>query len=84
MNTMEEVLAAVRTQFEFWMPWHANCTNVWETMSAFHTPLPMVSCTFGGCMESGKDVQWGGAMFNSTGNSCIGLGNVADSLNVVD
>ncbi len=84
MNTMEEVLAAVRTQFEFWMPWHANCTNVWETMSAFHTPLPMVSCTFGGCMESGKDVQWGGAMFNSTGNSCIGLGNVADSLNVID
>ena len=84
MESMDEVLAAVKTQFEFWMPWHANCTNVWETVSAWHTPLPLVSATFAGCMESGRDVQWGGAMFNSTGNSCIGLGNVADSLNVID
>ena len=43
----------------------------------------MVSATMSGCMESGKDVMWGGAMFNSTGNSCIGVGNVADSLNVI-
>jgi len=84
MNSMDEVLAAVKTQFEFWMPWHANCTNAWETMAAFHRPLPMVSACYTGCMESGKDVQCGGAMFNSTGNSCIGVGNVADSLNCID
>jgi len=84
MKSMDEVLAAVKTQFEFWMPWHANCTNAWETMAAFHRPLPMVSACYTGCMESGKDVMWGGAMFNSTGNSCIGVGNVADSLNCID
>ena len=84
MESMEEVLAAVKTQFDYWMAWHANCTNAWETVAAFHTPLPMVSATMSGCMESGKDVMWGGAMFNSTGNSCIGVGNVADSLNVID
>lgn len=84
MNSMEEVLEAVKKQFYFWMPWHANCTNTWETIAAFHMPLPMVSATFAGCMESGKDVMNGGAMFNSTGNSCIGVGNVAESLNVID
>ena len=84
MNSMEDVLAAVKTQFEFWMPWHANCTNTWETVAAYHRPLPMVSACFTGCMESGKDVMCGGAMFNSTGNSCIGVGNVADSLNCID
>ncbi|MCQ2406388.1 MAG: hypothetical protein MJ067_04150 [Oscillospiraceae bacterium] len=84
MNSMEEVLAAVKAQFEFWMPWHANCTNMWETMAAFHRPLPLVSACYTGCMESGKDVMCGGAMFNSTGNSCIGIGNVADSLNCID
>lgn len=84
MDGMEKILEAVKTQFNFWISWHVNCTNMWETMSSFHTPLPMVSATFAGCMESGKDVQCGGAMFNSTGNSCIGLGNVADSLNVID
>ena len=84
MNSMEEVLAAVKTQFDYWMPWHASCTNVWETVAAYHRPLPMVSACFTGCMESGKDVMWGGAMFNSTGNSCVGVGNVADSLNCID
>ncbi len=84
MNSMDEVLEAVKKQFYFWMPWHANCTNIWESIAAWHTALPMVSATMAGCMESGKDVMWGGAMFNSTGNSCIGLGNVAESLNVID
>lgn len=84
MDSMEQILNAVRTQFDFWMGWHASCTNAWESVSAYHTPLPMVSATMAGCMESGRDVQWGGAMFNSTGNSCIGIGNVADSLNVID
>ncbi|MBQ8974880.1 MAG: hypothetical protein IJ072_04035, partial [Oscillospiraceae bacterium] len=84
MESMEQVLAAVKTQFDYWMAWHANCTNTWESIAAFHTPLPMVSATVTGCMESGKDVMWGGAMFNSTGNSCIGIGNVADSLNIID
>ena len=84
MNSMEEVMEAVKTQFNFWMPWHASCTNAWETVAAWHRPLPMVSACFSGCMESGKDVMWGGAMFNSTGNSCVGVGNVADSLNCID
>ena len=84
MNSMDEVLGAVKKQFDYWMVWHANCTNAWESIAAFHTPLPMVSATMTGCMESGKDVMWGGAMFNSTGSSCIGIGNVADSLNIID
>ena len=84
MNSMEEVMEAVKTQFNFWMGWHASCTNAWESMARFHMPLPLASATFSGCMESGKDVMWGGAMFNSTGNSCIGVGNVADSLNCID
>ena len=33
--------------------------------------------------EKGLDVMWGGAKFNSTGNSAIGLGNAADSLNII-
>jgi formate C-acetyltransferase len=36
-----------------------------------------------GCMEKGLDVMWGGAKYNSTGNSGVGIGNVADSLNVI-
>lgn len=84
MESMEEVLAAVKTQFDYFCKWQCSCINAWESMSAFHTPLPMLSATLAGCMENGKDCQAGGAMYNSTGNSCIALGNVADSLNVID
>jgi len=33
-----------------------------------------------GCMESGLDVTYGGSKYNSTGVTCCGIGNVADSL----
>ena len=49
-----------------------------------HRALPLLSATMEGCMEKGMDVQSGGAKYNSTGNSCVGLGNLADSLNVID
>ena len=84
MTSMDQVLEAVKTQFDFFCKWQCSCINAWESMSSFHMQLPMVSATMEGCMESGKDVQCGGAKYNSTGNSCIGLGNVADSLNIID
>jgi len=84
MNSMDEVLAAVKAQFDFFCKWQCSNINAWEYVAAFHNPLPMVSATFEGCMEKGADVMCGGAKYNSTGNSCIGLGNVIDSLNIID
>ncbi len=84
MTSMEQVLEAVKAQFDFFCKWQISCINAWESMSSFHTPLPMLSATLEGCMDNGKDAQAGGAKYNSTGNSCIGLGNVADSLNIID
>ncbi|MBR6207267.1 MAG: hypothetical protein IKQ73_08900 [Oscillospiraceae bacterium] len=84
MESMDEVLAAVKEQFFFFCKWQCANINAWESIIGFHNPLPMVSATVEGCMDSGKDVMWGGAKYNSTGNSCIGIGNVADSLNIID
>ncbi|MBR3555586.1 MAG: hypothetical protein IKN89_06720 [Oscillospiraceae bacterium] len=84
MKSMDEVLSAVKTAFDFFCKWQCSCINAWESMSSFHNPLPMLSATLEGCMENGRDCQAGGAKYNSTGNSCIGLGNVADSLNIID
>jgi formate C-acetyltransferase len=46
--------------------------------------MPLLSATVEGCMESGLDVMWGGSKYTNTGNSSIGHGNVADSLNIID
>ena len=84
MNSIEEVMEAVDKQMKFFCKWQASCIAAWESMASYNIPLPIVSATMDGCMEKGMDVMWGGAKYNSTGNSCVGVGNLADCLNIVD
>lgn len=83
METFDEVLDAVRKQMEYFVRWHISLVNMWETVASEHMPLPLLSATIDGCMESGRDVMKGGAKYNSTGNAGIAIGNIADSLAVV-
>ena len=83
MKTFDEVLAAVKTQIEYFANWHISLVNTWEYVASEHMQLPLLSATIEGCMESGKDVMKGGAKYNSTGNAGIAIGNIADSLAVV-
>ncbi|MBU2515277.1 formate acetyltransferase [bacterium] len=46
-------------------------------------PTPLLSASIDGCIEKGKDVVHGGARFNSSGTSNIGLADVTDSLLVI-
>ena len=84
MTSMDEVLAAYRTQMEYFTRWQVNMVNCYEYIYGFERPLPLLSATMDGCMESGHDVLWGGAKYNGAGNSSIGHGTVADSLNVIN
>lgn len=80
METFDEVLEAVKQQIEYFARWHVSLINSFEYVASEHMPLPLVSATIDGCMESGKDVLKGGAKYNSTGNAGIGIGNITDSL----
>jgi formate C-acetyltransferase len=80
MKTFDEVLDAVKRQMAYFLRWHMTMTNMYEIESAELHPLPIVSATMDGCMETGKDVTCGGAKYNSTGVSGIGTANIADSL----
>lgn len=84
MNSIEEVFDAYRKQIEFFVKWHAGCINSYEYVARQNLPLPVVSATMEGCMEKGMDVTFGGAKYNSTGIAGVGIGNVADCLNIVD
>ena len=84
MTSMDQVLEAYRTQMDFFTKWQVNMINCYEYLYAMNNPLPLLSATMTGCMESGKDVMWGGAKYNGAGNSSIGHGTVADSLNIID
>ena len=84
MNSMEEVLNAYKAQIDFFTKWQVTMVSCYEYLYAERNPLPLLSATMTGCMESGLDVMWGGAKYNGAGNSSIGHGNVADSLNIID
>lgn len=43
-------------------------------------PTPMMSALIEGCIKSGIDSTKGGALYNSSGNACIGLADIVDSL----
>jgi formate C-acetyltransferase len=49
-----------------------------------HFPTPLASSLSRGCVESGKDVNEGGATFNSSGIQGVGITDVADSLHAID
>ena len=84
METMQDVLNAYRAQLNLFTRLHVNNVNMWEFVYSNVMPLPFLSATMGGCMESGLDVMWGGAKYNGTGNSSIGHGTVVDSLNIIN
>ena len=84
MESMDEILAAYEGELKYWVNWYVAINNVYETVGRRVMPQPVVSAMMCGCMESGRDVVDGGAKYNSTGVSGIGLGNVVESLNVID
>ena len=84
MTSMEEVMSAFKKQLETFVRWHIMNINAFEYVAREVLPNPLVSATMAGCMEKGADVMHGGAKYNSTGDSGVGIGNVADSLNIIN
>ena len=49
-------------------------------LQAAEHPLPVLSALTEGCLESGRDVMDGGAVYNPAGVNLFGIANVADAL----
>ncbi len=47
-------------------------------------PTPIMSTLMEGCLEKGQDVIYGGATYNFSGVTIIGLSEVVDSLNAIE
>jgi formate C-acetyltransferase len=83
MTTFDEVLDAYQKQLAYFTKWQAININSFEYIAREILPQPVISAAMDGCMEKGADVMHGGARYNSTGMSGVGIGNVADSLNMI-
>ncbi len=47
-------------------------------------PTPLLSCFFEGPLDKGKDLIFGGALYNSSGVTHIAFADVCDSLNAIE
>ncbi len=80
LETWEDFQKALETQID-WLIGQAITFNNYEgiTHQKIHR-TPMLSALMEGCLERGRDVICGGATYNSSGATIIGLAEVVDSL----
>jgi len=82
------------TEFdEFWEAYEKQIDHAIELLTkadrvaagilAANKPTPFISSLLQGCLESGKTMQEGGAVYNSGGIMGVGVAIVADSLEMV-
>ena len=80
-KTYEEFDAAVKNQIKYITYWTDVMTVISQRVHRDIAPKPLMSIMFEGCMEKGKDVSAGGAMYNyGPGVVWTGLATYADSM----
>jgi pyruvate formate-lyase/glycerol dehydratase family glycyl radical enzyme len=83
MEAFEDVKTAFKAQMEYFLDWYVTLNAISERVGIREMPVPVASATMDGCMESGHDMMWGGAKYNSTGVATNGVGTLVDSLSAI-
>jgi pyruvate formate-lyase/glycerol dehydratase family glycyl radical enzyme len=77
---MDDVIEAFRAQLNHTVDRMIDDFHMVEKGNIDHHPTPLSSMLVDGCVESGKDLTRGGAIYNQSGIQGVGVGDVADSL----
>ncbi|CCO23631.1 choline trimethylamine-lyase [Maridesulfovibrio hydrothermalis] len=80
-DTYEKLEHAVKEMIKYITKWSSVGTVISQRVHREHAPKPLMSFMYEGCMESGKDVSCGGAMYNfGPGVIWSGLATYVDSM----
>ena len=83
-NGIEQVIDAFRAQIEHMVARMIGDLQIIEMGNRYYHPTAFSSMLVDGCLESGRDVTEGGAVYNSSGVQGVGVGDVADSIAALD
>jgi formate C-acetyltransferase len=75
-----DVWNAYDAQTSHFMSQMVRGMHILDRTIAQTVPSPFASSMIDGCIENGKDLTAGGAVYNSTGVQLIGFANIVDSL----
>ncbi len=81
--SFDDFFAAFKTQLSHLLKWIITVNNIADDGRALWEPVPYLSALVGGCLESGKDSNAGGAHHNFLTVEGIALATTADSLAAV-
>jgi formate C-acetyltransferase len=83
MKSIEEVKEAFTSIARYIVRAQVSIDNYLEYIFMNNMIFPIVSISVDGCMESGQDISWGGAKYNSYGGTAVGLATIADSITAI-
>lgn len=84
LTSIADVIDVFKIQVEDGVPRLIDDIQVIEKGNKDFHPTPFSSMMVQGCLESGKDLTQGGAVYNSSGIQGVGVADVADSLAAID
>ncbi|MBQ8024924.1 MAG: hypothetical protein IKS27_06310 [Oscillospiraceae bacterium] len=79
-TSFEQFQENFRKEMEHCLDWNVTYANLFELAYGEYYPCIVASALMEGCLESGKDVNHGGAKYNRMGITATGTSNVGDSL----
>ncbi len=80
-DSYEKFEHAVKEQIRYITKWSSVATVITQRVHREYAPKPLMSLMYEGCMESGRDVSAGGAMYNfGPGVVWSGLATYVDSM----
>ncbi|MFZ5597140.1 MAG: pyruvate formate lyase family protein [Bacillota bacterium] len=82
-KTFDEFYDAFAKQLDFLGGLSCQYNHMLGEAHSVIRPTPFISAMVQGCIKKGRDVTRGGALYNTSGNACIGLADVTDSLMVL-
>jgi len=84
IGSFEEFQKVFETQLSWLIEQAVTLNNNLGRVHQLIHPTPLLSVLTEGCMQNGKDVIEGGALYNSSGVAIIGLSEVVDSLSAIE
>ncbi len=83
-KTFEEFWEAFKSQLAWLIEQAIQLNEYFGLVHQEIMPTPLLSALFEGPMEKGRDLIFGGALYNSSGATHIGFADTADSLSAIE
>ncbi|MCT4605448.1 MAG: formate C-acetyltransferase [Marinisporobacter sp.] len=78
--TFDHIIDQIKEKIDYYVKLMVDGSNIVDIGHKEFAPVPLLSCFIDGCLETGKDLTYGGAKYNFSGVQGIGIANLSDSL----